>query len=493
LRNGDDGELATIQIDGNLNPGISGGPVVDAKGRLVGVAVAVLKEGQGIGFLVPAADVARTMEGRVGRVRAASTKGADGKPAVRIEADVIDPTAAVRSVTAYVVDVPPKAKKPDVATLDKHPNSRKLALKIDNGVAAAELPIEKIEGEVLLQIVAERKPGDKLVATQVRSFTLVAGFRPEDLAGPPPSSWTDYSPKDRSFAVWLPAKPPRQEEKQRTVDVNGQVMRISSVIGQTDSGLTYMAECVTLPQDLARHAPVRLHAALRSALLEEGRGRFTDSVEAVSGKLQGVQYRIEYGDEIARARVFISEGGLVRLIRVIGTAEQVAAAEAEMILLSFRLPGDQVARKSPEAPSTGGMIAPAPKSTSPLQIDEPTIIAGGRQPVFKDIARNGGYLIGLEIGEGKFGPFDTITAIRPIYRVGGKEVFGAQKGPRPTSPITLKAKDGYAVGAMTCISGLNFDGCSLIFMRIKDGKLDPNDAYESQGRSEGQFKTANSN
>jgi hypothetical protein len=138
---------------------------------------------------------------------------------------------------------------------------------------------------------------------------------------------------------------------------------------------------------------------IRSALLEEGRGRFTDSVEAISGKLQRVQYRIEYGDETARARVSIIEGGLVRLIRVIGTAEQVAAAEAEMILLSFRLRGDQVARKSPEAPSTGGMIAPAQKSASPLQIDEPTIIADGRQPVFKDIARNCGFLIGLEIGE----------------------------------------------------------------------------------------------
>ena len=69
LRSGDKGELATIQIDGNLNPGNSGGPVVDVTGHLIGVAVSGIREGQGIGFLIPALEVVRTMEGRLGRIR----------------------------------------------------------------------------------------------------------------------------------------------------------------------------------------------------------------------------------------------------------------------------------------------------------------------------------------------------------------------------------------------------------------------------------------
>jgi len=478
LRAGDDGELATIQIDGNLNPGNSGGPVVDGKGRLVGVAVAILKEGQGIGFLVPAAEVVRTMEGRLGRVRVNARKGTDGKPAIRIEAELIDPASKIRGVTAYYVIVPPKGKKPDAESLDKYPGSKKLTLKFEKGVAAGDFAIEKVEGEVVVQLVAERLPGEKAVATRVRGFSLYSGFKPEDLAGPPPESWIDHIPKDKSFAVWLPAKPVRQEEKQRNVQVNGEAMRVSSVIGETANGLFYQAEYVVLPAELARNAPVRLHALLRTALLDEGKGRFTDSVEAESGTLQGVQYRIEYGDDVARARVFIGQGGQVRLVRVMGTADQVVAPEAETILLSFRLPGDQVASKAPNRPPAG--VPNIPKDIAIARGNDPTIIAGGRAPLFKDVAPKDGLLIGLEIGVGKFGPWDTIKAVRPIYRVGGKEEFGTQRGMRPDSPITLKAKDGYAVGAITCISGLNFDGCSFMFMKVKDGKLDPSDAYESE-------------
>ncbi len=118
LRDGDDGELAIIQIDGNLNPGNSGGPVVDSKGRLVGVAVARVRDGQGIGFLVPAVEVGRLMDGRVGRVRVVAGKGADGKPNARVEADLIDPAGVFKTATAYYVVVPPKGKSPDAASLD---------------------------------------------------------------------------------------------------------------------------------------------------------------------------------------------------------------------------------------------------------------------------------------------------------------------------------------------------------------------------------------
>jgi len=53
---GGDGRLieGVIQHTAPLNPGNSGGPLVDARGRVVGINTAIIAAAQGIGFAVPA-------------------------------------------------------------------------------------------------------------------------------------------------------------------------------------------------------------------------------------------------------------------------------------------------------------------------------------------------------------------------------------------------------------------------------------------------------
>jgi S1-C subfamily serine protease len=55
------GELDEVQLDLDLNPGNSGGPVVDEKGTLVGVAVAKVKNSR-IGFAVPVHKLKRLLQ-----------------------------------------------------------------------------------------------------------------------------------------------------------------------------------------------------------------------------------------------------------------------------------------------------------------------------------------------------------------------------------------------------------------------------------------------
>jgi serine protease Do len=81
-----------IQTDAALNPGNSGGPLLDMSGRVVGVATQIATEGgrnEGIGFAVPADAARRTAEAIVATGRARlpylGIVGQDAGDGIRIE------------------------------------------------------------------------------------------------------------------------------------------------------------------------------------------------------------------------------------------------------------------------------------------------------------------------------------------------------------------------------------------------------------------------
>ena len=142
--------------------------------------------------------------------------------------------------------------------------------------------------------------------------------------------------------------------------------------------------------------------------------------------------------------------------------------------------------KDATTPKSGGSgaksgSARAGNATRPGDVGEATKILGGAgKPFFKDHAPQDGLLVGFEIGLGPAFGVELVKAVRPIYRADDAETLGDQHGTAPKSAIVVKAKEGYAVGAVTVRSGLVVNGLSVTFMRVLVGKLDPADSYQSE-------------
>lgn len=74
----------------------------------------------------------------------------------------------------------------------------------------------------------------------------------------------------------------------------------------------------------------------------------------------------------------------------------------------------------------------------------------------------------------------TIKAVRPVFRSRSGEIIGEWHGIPRGEIHRVQAKDGYVVAGMVTKSGNRLDGMRLIYMRVRDGRLDPDDTYRSE-------------
>ncbi len=186
LRMDDKGDLSVVQIDGALNPGNSGGPVVDAHGRLVGIAVAIIRDSNNIGFAIPCRELTRTLAGRAGKVYLHSTQAPDGLVTVHVEVGLIDPLNKVKSAALhYLVGNPLKPKPAD--PLEPLPGCRKLPLKVENQLATGEFTLERGVTEVSLlhQAVYVNESGKPGLSNNVAETVRLAPAAVASLPGRP--------------------------------------------------------------------------------------------------------------------------------------------------------------------------------------------------------------------------------------------------------------------------------------------------------------------
>jgi predicted Zn finger-like uncharacterized protein len=89
------GVLDRVQIDGSMNPGNSGGPVVDAAGDVVGVAVSGIP-GRQINFAIPADRVGGMLNGRIAELGMGQTYRTAKGVAVPMTMVMVDPRGQVQ-------------------------------------------------------------------------------------------------------------------------------------------------------------------------------------------------------------------------------------------------------------------------------------------------------------------------------------------------------------------------------------------------------------
>jgi S1-C subfamily serine protease len=190
LRENDDGELAIVQIDGSLNPGNSGGPVVDSEGRLVGVAVATIRDSSGIGLAIPGDQLRKMLLGRVGtspHLRA--EPGPQGKMTVHVEFGLIDPLNKIKAVTLhYIPGSRVRSSFTAIASLAALPGSRKVQLTVDKQFATARLVLEGAaqERDLVVQAVYRNGTGKEVVAKVQRPPLEMPVVRPQPNPRPGP-------------------------------------------------------------------------------------------------------------------------------------------------------------------------------------------------------------------------------------------------------------------------------------------------------------------
>jgi S1-C subfamily serine protease len=101
LRNNGTDSVQQIQVNGGIHPGNSGGPLVNTEGKVIGVAVSVIK-GTQINFAIPAPFVGGLMTGRVTESWMGQPYLTGGNVSIPVKFTFLDPFAQVKELRVDV-------------------------------------------------------------------------------------------------------------------------------------------------------------------------------------------------------------------------------------------------------------------------------------------------------------------------------------------------------------------------------------------------------
>ncbi len=115
------------------------------------------------------------------------------------------------------------------------------------------------------------------------------------------------------------------------------------------------------------------------------------------------------------------------------------------------------------------------------QVKRSNTVGGQRGGPFEVTSEEPSVLVGfLYTASRHYAGHLTIKAVRPIFRGLIGESMGDWCGRPHGKARRVCAEDGYAVAGIVAKYGNRVDGMRLIYMRVKDGRLNPDDTYRSE-------------
>jgi S1-C subfamily serine protease len=150
----ENGVLSKVQVNGGMHPGNSGGPVIDARGNVIGVAVSGI-EGTLINFAIPGEQVFSLLDGRLSTINVANEPTIrDGKFVVPVRIGTIDPNKKIQKVAIdYWVGpsnanpIKPSESQPDLGPLNTARKTVVLAYNAETRNGQAELILDAVPAD----------------------------------------------------------------------------------------------------------------------------------------------------------------------------------------------------------------------------------------------------------------------------------------------------------------------------------------------------------
>jgi S1-C subfamily serine protease len=171
LRKDNNGVLFRVQVNGGMHPGNSGGPVVDASGNVVGVAVSGMARTQ-INFAVPGDQVHVILNGRIAGLTVGQPYLKEGVIRAAVTMPMIDPLGHIRQPAVEVwTGGPASTSRPPATTQPpQQPGDtphRAQPLEYRNQVAQGEITLPALSnGQVYwVQPVWKNRTGESQWAT----------------------------------------------------------------------------------------------------------------------------------------------------------------------------------------------------------------------------------------------------------------------------------------------------------------------------------------